>query len=97
MQSQFQAEIGGRFAPLQEMQDPDNMFEKFNTIMVEAADKILGRKRHVKKAWIAEECLQQCDVRCSLRAGRYGSVVVREECRQANREAKRLIRREKEN
>ena len=67
---QFKAAIGGKFAPLlmytsdNDLQDDVDSFE---TITVETASDILGKKRSKKKPWITSDILDDCDKRRLLK------------------------------
>jgi hypothetical protein len=68
----FQANIGGRFAPLLVLDNdqdltPDDLVENFNETRSEEASKLLGRPRVKKKKWMTDEIFSLCDQRRSLK------------------------------
>ncbi|GFO40657.1 RNA-directed DNA polymerase from mobile element jockey-like [Plakobranchus ocellatus] len=68
----FQANIGGRFAPLLVLDNdqdliPDDLVETFNEILSEEASKLLSKLRVKKKKWMTDEILALCDIRRSLK------------------------------
>ncbi|GFO17327.1 RNA-directed DNA polymerase from mobile element jockey-like [Plakobranchus ocellatus] len=68
----FQANIGGRFAPLLVLDNdqdltPDDLAETFNETLSEEASKLLGKPRVKKKKWMTDEILALCDKRRSLK------------------------------
>ena len=65
---QFQANIGGRFAPLLALgNNIDDVVDNFNTAMIEAASEVLGKSRPKKKAWITNDILALCHERRNLK------------------------------
>ena len=54
----FCALIGGKFAPLMELDETQEMTEKFTEVMNEAVMKILGKERR-KKQPILEKCIER--------------------------------------
>jgi len=69
--TEFQAEIGGRFAPLLLLEeDVETITNNFNSIIVESAKKVLGKQRKKVKPWITEAILDLCDTRRSLKKKR---------------------------
>lgn len=97
VQDAFQAEVGGRFGPLLELTDVNEVVNEFNTIMTDTASRMLGKPQHAKNQWISDECLHACDRRRELRGKRFNSLADRSAYSEANREVKKLIRRDKEN
>ena len=71
----FQAMIGGRFAPLTIMSNEDtdihSMITTFNTAVTETASEILSKHHQRKKPWITAEILDLCDKRRELRNKRF--------------------------
>jgi len=68
----FQANIGGRFAPLLVLDNdqdltPDDLVESFNETLSEEASKLLRKPRLKKKKWMADEILALCDKCPSLK------------------------------
>ena len=61
----FQAMIGGKFAPLTIMNNEDtdihSMITTFNTTVTETASEIYGEHHQKKKPWVTAEILDQCD------------------------------------
>ena len=69
--SAFQANIGGRFAPLatlvDEDADLDSMVIHFNEAVTDTAAELLGKQRRKRKPWITPEILDLCDQRRDLK------------------------------
>ncbi|GFN97082.1 endonuclease-reverse transcriptase [Plakobranchus ocellatus] len=68
----FQANIGGRFAPLLVLDNdqdltPNDLVETFNETLSKEASKLLGKPRVKKKKWMADEIPALCDKRRSLK------------------------------
>ena len=67
----FQAKIGGKFAPLlietDDSSDTNLLIEKFNTAVTESANEVLGKYRRTKKPWVTPEILDLCDQRKNLK------------------------------
>ncbi|GFO32910.1 endonuclease-reverse transcriptase [Plakobranchus ocellatus] len=68
----FQANIGGRFAPLLALDNeqdltPDDLAEIFNETLSEEASKLLSKPRVKKKKWMTDETLALCDQCRSLK------------------------------
>ena len=63
----FQA-IGGKFAPLLTLdEDAEAMITKFNAVMTETADEILGKHRQKTQPWVTDEILEMCNKRRDLK------------------------------
>ena len=88
----FQATIGGRFAPLLLLQEksPDDLATQFEKSVQQAASKHLGKKRNVKKPWITADVLMKCDKRKELKKHRF----INEEAAQKYREANNKLNKE---
>ena len=73
----FQAVIGGKFAPLTNMDNEDtdlgSIITTFNTAAIETADGILGKHRQTKKNWAIADILDLRDKRRELRKKRFES------------------------
>ncbi|GFR58347.1 craniofacial development protein 2-like [Elysia marginata] len=92
----FQANIGGRFAPLLVLNNnqdltPDDLVETFNETLSEEASKVLGKPRVKKKKWMTDEILALCDQRRSLKK-RKKDPEGRKQCRETNLKVKRSIK-----
>ena len=72
---EFQAEIGGRFAPLTilgvEEMDKDTFIAAFTDGMTETASKILGKRQQTKKPWVTSDIHDACDARRALKNKRF--------------------------
>ena len=70
----FQANIGGRFAPLatlvDEDADLDSMVTHFNKAVADTAAELLGKQRRKRKPWVTLEILDLCDQRRDLKKKR---------------------------
>ena len=71
----FQASIGGKFAPLllleDDAEDAEALTTKFNLVMNEAAQEVLGKQRHKNKRWITDDILALCDQRRELKKAKH--------------------------
>ena len=67
--------IGGKFAPLTNMNnedaDMDSIITTLNTAVTETAGMILRKQRQKKKLWVTAEILDLCDKRRELRTKRF--------------------------
>ena len=59
----FQAAIGGEFAPPLLLEDLQAITNNFNTMMMETADKVLGKSHRKSKPWVTDKILDMCDTR----------------------------------
>ena len=67
----FQATIGGKFAPLLKLdEEAEAMITKFNAVMTEIADEILGKQCRKTQPWVTDEILEMCDKRRDLKKNR---------------------------
>ena len=64
----FQATVGGKFAALLTLDDDaDALTTKFNAVMTETANDILGKHRRKTQPWVTDEILEMCDKRRDLK------------------------------
>ena len=67
----FQARIGGRFAPLEALDennmDLDSVVNTFNAALLETAEELLGKHQRPKKPWVTDDILVLCDRRRELK------------------------------
>ena len=96
----FQAMIGGKFAPLtimiSEDTDMNSVIITFNTATIETASEVLGKHAQKKKPWVTAEILDLCDKRRELRTKRFepqGS----EKYKEVNNNTKRCMKKAKQN
>ena len=72
--SAFQANTGGRFAPLATLVDEDanldSMVIHFNKTVTDTAAELLGKQRRKRKPWVSPEILDLCDQRRDLKKKR---------------------------
>ena len=69
--SDFQATIGGRFAPLATLVDEDaDLVTHFNKAVTDTAAELLGKQRRKRKPWVTPEVLDLCDQRRDLKKKR---------------------------
>ena len=92
----FKIEIGGRFAPLLEMDDPQEMTDGFTESMNEEAMQVLGKERKKKQPWMNTRIMDKCDERRRLKAKKNNSPEDMEEYRIANNNVKKEIKKAKE-
>ena len=72
--AEFQAAIGGKFAPLLTAHlDIDSFNNQLNEQFVETAEEVLGRARGKKQVWMSDEVLDICDRRRELKKRRFNS------------------------
>ena len=95
----FQANIGGKFAPLLVIsEDPaniDSLVDNFNTALIETAEQTLGKTRKKTTPWMIDEILSLCDERRKLKPLRI-SQEHKEEYREINRTVKLELKAAKE-
>ena len=88
----FQGELAGRFAPLLLLdQDPQELCDRFTTIMETTAEEKLGRARKIKKPWITPDVLESCDKRREKKKKRRLGPTELAEYRAANAECRRAL------
>ena len=92
----FQVEVGGRFAPLLDISNDEDLLEHATTNLKEAADKIIGKKRKTKNPWVTEAVLESCDDRRNKKRERFSSNHKLEEYRLANKNVKKVTKEAKE-
>ena len=59
----FQAAIGGKFAPLLLLEDPQEIVDNMTRDLNETAEDILGKARVKRQPWITDNMLTLCDKR----------------------------------
>ena len=95
--AEFQATIGGKFAPLLTAQlDIDSFNNQLNEQFVDTAEAVLGRARGKKQIWMSDEVLEMCDKRRELKKMRFNSEADQDSYRQINREVKKATKTAKE-
>jgi len=94
----FQAMIGGKFAPLTTLGDKDveEMTTTFNRIFTETSTQILGKHRQSKKPWVTSDILDLCDQRRNLKREKYTAEGAKQ-YRIMNNKVKACMRKAKEN
>lgn len=92
----FQAEVGGRFAPLLENSNDELLLDQAPINIKEAAEKIIGKKKKTKKPWITQEVLKSCDDRRTKKQERFTSTQKLEEYRAANKKVNKITKEAKE-
>ena len=90
---QFKVEVGGRFAPLLNMElEPEEFHQQVEENLREAAIKVLWKRRKQKqKSWITDTILQKCDERRQLKQTRFNSPQDSEAYRAINKEVKKEV------
>ena len=67
----FQGMIGEEFAPLTGLRDEDmhinTIITTYNTVVIDAASEILGKKRRRKNPWVTKDVLNLYDQRRDLK------------------------------
>ena len=96
----FEAKIGRKFAPLM-LLDTNNtgtniFIGTFNTAVIETASEVFGKKRITKWPWVTSDLLKLCDERRDLKKTRYGSEKEAHKYRQADKQVKMRMLKEKE-
>ena len=96
----FRAAIGGKFAPLLDLENQDTeidvLINSFNTAVTETANNILGKHRPAKKPWITDNILKLCDKRRELKQKKNateGTKLYREANQQVKKKAREKHRR----
>ena len=93
----FQANLGGRFAPLLMIdQDIQDLTEKFNTAVVDTAKEVLGKHRPSRKPWVSPGILKKCDKRRELKKSKNESKEKGDEYRQMNKDIRSDMKEAKE-
>lgn len=93
---EFQASIGGRFAPLLLLdEDLDAIMNNLNIVMSETANRVLGENQLKSKPWDTGKILKLCDVRRKLKKEK-NNLEERSEYRKTNKEFKREMKEAKE-
>ena len=87
--AEFQATIGGKFAPLLAAHlDIDSFNTQLNEQLIDTAEKLLGRARGKKQVWMSDKVLKICDKRRELKKKRFSSDSDQANYRQINKEVK---------
>ena len=96
---QFQAEVGGRFAPLLTMElEPEEFHQQVEENLRQAAVKVLGKRRPRKqKSWLTDSILQKCDERRQLKQTRFNSPQDSDAYRASNKDVRKEVNKAKEN
>ena len=99
VREEFQAMIGGKFAPLTIL-DENNLnleatVEAFNAAVVETASEILGKHQRPKKPWVTTDILMLCDKRRELKKEKKDPEGAKN-YRETNNKVKREMRKAKE-
>ena len=93
----FQAMIGGKFAPLTIMNSEDaDMVTTFKTALTKTAMEILGKHCQKKKPWVTAEILDLCNKRRDQKKNRFKPEGF-EEWKEVNNTIKRCMIKAKEN
>jgi exonuclease III len=93
---EFQAKIGGKFAPLLLVEDIDELTEGFNQALTEVAQEVLGKQRKKKQPWISNETLDLCDKRREKKSKRKNGPAEKEEYKNINAEVRNKLRTDKD-
>ena len=96
----FQANIGGKFAPLLYFEDDKNVDDSvvdFEKITLDAATDILGKKNPIKKPWITKDIFDLCDERRNLKSKKKNDDTAKENYSKINKTIKKKITQAKEN
>ena len=90
----YQLMLKNKFAPLivSEEEDVEKLASEFTKVMNETAEEVLGKQRQIKKPWITNEILEQCDKRRKLKGDRFKNETKLDEYRKANRNTRKAIR-----
>ena len=79
---------------LTNIQDTDEIVQKLNVTMIDAATEILGKYREKNKNWITNELMDKCDLRRTLKQTQFEPG---NKYKQINTHIKREMRKAKEN
>ena len=91
----FEANIGGKFATLNLLQDIDLLTDKMEEVMTETATKVLGKDRKKNKPWITDDILDQCDLRRALKKTKEDPEAAKQHT-SVNRNIRKMMRKAKE-
>ena len=93
--AEFQATIGGKFAPLLTAQlDIDRLNSQLNVQFVDTAEEVLGSHRGRQQTWMSNEVLEICDG--EMKKKRFSSKADQDSHRQINRKVKKATKMAKE-
>jgi len=92
----FQAKIGGRFAPLLLLEDPQELADAMTKELNEIAEDVLGRERKSRQIWVTDDTLRLCDSRRELKRQKFKNAKCAEDYRFANGNVRRELRMDKE-
>ena len=98
VKEEFQAVIGGRFAPLTVLSediDLETTVNSFNSAFIETASEILGKHQRPKKPWVTSDILKLCDERRKLKKKKSDSEGA-QKYREANNKIKKEMKMAKE-
>ena len=95
----FQANIGGKFAPLILLENENNDIDTMITAMMnmavtETANEILVKHRRIKKPWVTSYILDLCDKRIELKKKK-GDTEGREIYKKVNTEIRNIMKKAK--
>lgn len=92
----FEANIGGKFAALNLLQDIDLLTDNMEKIIIETATEILGKDRKKSKPWITDDILDQCDLRRALKKTKKDDPEAARQHTSVNRNIRKMARKAKE-
>ena len=93
----FQAQVGGKFATLAAIDsDVNTLATNMNEILVETAEKVLGKRRKKIQPWVTNEVLDLCDRRRELRGKKHSSAEDRRRYQEAHHEVRKKMKETKE-
>ena len=93
----FQAQLGGRFAALNLFDSSvDELADSFKEVVLDTAEKVLGRQRKKIQPWVSDEILDLCDERRALKGEKHSSPAAAELYRRANRQVRKKMTEAKE-
>ena len=94
----FKAEIGGRFAALNFLQeDLNSLTETFSETIQETALEILGKERKKNQPWVTSDILDLCDKRRELKPEKNKNPEKAQEYRTVNKSIRKKMTEAKEN
>ena len=98
IKEEFQTRIGGRFAPLSDLDensmDLESVVNTLNTAILETAEELLGKRQRPKKPWVTNEILVLCDRRRELKKMK-GDPVGAQIYREANNNVRKAMKKAK--
>ena len=96
IQETFQITMGGKFAPLMELMNLQELTDRFTEGTNEVSMEVLGKEKRKKQPWMTDEILEKCDERRKLKTAKLNDDDSNKKHTDANRLVKEEIRKAKD-